>query len=69
MFRPSPCGGRGTPASCSAKPHSTTTRRTVSDQNGTGDDHHAFHEDAKPGDLAGQLPIRWRSSSNQLVTR
>ena len=34
------------------------------------DDHHAFHEDAKPGDLSLQLlPIRWRSSSNQLVTR
>jgi len=33
------------------------------------DDHHAFHEDAKPGDLSLQLlPIRWRSSSNQLVT-
>ncbi len=32
------------------------------------DDHHAFHEDAKPGDLSFQLPIRWRSSSNQFVT-
>ena len=31
-------------------------------------DHHAFHEDAKPGDLSLQFPIRWRSSSNQLVT-
>ena len=31
--------------------------------------HHAFHEDAKPGDLSLQFPIRWRSSSNQLVTR
>ena len=33
------------------------------------DDHHAFHEDAKPGDLSLQLPIRWRSSSNQFTTR
>ena len=32
-------------------------------------DHHAFHEDAKPGDLSLQLPIRWRSSSNQFTTR
>ncbi len=32
------------------------------------DDHHAFHEDAKPGDRSLQFPIRWRSSSNQLVT-
>ncbi len=32
-------------------------------------DHHAFHEDAKPGDLSLQLlPIRWRSSSNQFMT-
>ena len=23
-------------------------------------DHHAFHEDAKPGDLTGQLGTRWR---------
>ncbi len=28
-----------------------------------------FHEDAKPGDLSLQFPFRWRSSSNQLVTR
>ena len=35
----------------------------------SADDHYAFHEDAKPGDGAGQFPIRWRSSSNQLVTR
>ncbi len=33
-----------------------------------GDDHHAFHEDAKPGDLSLQFPNRSRSSSNQLVT-
>jgi len=33
------------------------------------DDHHAFHEDAKPGDLSLQLPTRSSSSSNQLVTR
>ena len=32
------------------------------------DDHHAFHEDAKPGDRAGQLGTRALSSSNQLVT-
>ncbi len=32
------------------------------------DDNDAFHEDAKPGDLSLQFPIRWRSSSNQLVT-
>ena len=33
-------------------PYSTTTCRTVS----LPDDHHAFHEDAKPGDLSLQLP-------------
>ena len=32
------------------------------------DDHHAFHEDAKPGDLSFQLSTRSRSSSNQFVT-
>ena len=32
------------------------------------DDHHTFHEDAKPGDLGLQFPIRPRSSVNQLVT-
>ncbi len=32
------------------------------------DDHHAFHEDAKPGDLSLQFPIRSRSSSNQFTT-
>ena len=31
-------------------------------------DHHAFHEDAKPGDLSLQFPIRWRSSSKQFRT-
>ncbi len=31
------------------------------------DDHHAFHEDARPGDLGLQLGIRWRSSSNQFT--
>ena len=29
------------------------------------DDHHAFHEDAKPGDLTGQLGTRRFNSSNQ----
>ena len=29
------------------------------------DDHHAFHEDAKPGDLSLQLPIRAFNSSAQ----
>ncbi len=33
------------------------------------DDHHAFHEDAKPGDLAGQLGTCSSNSSNQFVTR
>ncbi len=32
-------------------------------------DHHAFHEDAKPGDPAGQLGIMRFSSSNQGWTR
>ncbi len=34
----------------------------------SADDHHAFHEDAKPGDLTGQLGTRWRSSSSQFTT-
>ena len=34
----------------------------------SADDHHAFHEDAKPGDLGLQLPIRWRSSSKKFWT-
>ncbi len=29
------------------------------------DDHHAFHEDAKPGDLMGQLGTRRFSSSEK----
>ncbi len=33
------------------------------------DDHHASHEDAKPGDLSLQLPSRSRSSVNQFSTR
>ncbi len=32
-------------------------------------DRHAFHEDAKPGDLTRQLGTRSFNSSNQLVTR
>ncbi len=36
---------------------------------GSADDHHAFHQDAEPGDLGLQLlPIRSRSSVNQLRT-
>ncbi len=31
-------------------------------------DHHAFHEDAKPGDLSLQFGTRWRSSSSQFTT-
>ncbi len=34
----------------------------------SADDHHAFHEDAKPGDLAGQFGTRSLSSSNQFTT-
>ena len=33
------------------------------------DDHHAFHEDAKPGDLTGQLGTRSFSSSKKFRTR
>ena len=33
------------------------------------DDHHTFHEDAKPGDLSLQLPIRSSNSSNQFWTQ
>ncbi len=32
-------------------------------------DHHAFHEDAKPGDLSLQLGTRRFNSSNQFWTR
>ncbi len=32
------------------------------------DDHHAFHEDAKPGDLTGQFGTLRFSSSVQLST-
>ena len=32
-------------------------------------DHHAFHEDAKPGDLAGQFGTRRFSTSKKLMTR
>ncbi len=35
----------------------------------TPDDHHAFHEDVKPGNLTGQFPIRSFNSSNQFTTR
>ncbi len=35
-------------------------------QQDRADDHHAFHEDAKPGDLSLQLGTRPRSSSVQL---
>ena len=39
-------------------------------QQDRADDHHAFHEDAKPGDLSLQFPpIRSRSSVNQFLTR
>ena len=38
-------------------------------QQDRADDHHAFHEDAKPGDLSLQLPIRWRSSSKKFWIR
>ncbi len=31
----------------------------------TADDHHAFHEDAKPGDLAGQLGTRSFNTSKK----
>ena len=31
-------------------------------------DHHAFHEDAKPGDLTGQFGTRRFSSSKKLMT-
>ena len=33
------------------------------------DHHHAFHEDAKPGDLSLQLGARRFNSSKKLVTR
>jgi len=33
------------------------------------DDHHAFHEDAKPGDLPGQFPTRSFNSSKKFWTR
>ena len=32
------------------------------------DDHHAFHEDAKPGDLTAQFGTRRFSSSKKLMT-
>ena len=34
-------------------------------QQNRADDHHAFHADAKPGDLAGQLGTRALSSSKK----
>ncbi len=37
-------------------------------QQDRADDHHAFHEDAKPGDLNGQLGTRRFSSSKKLMT-
>ena len=33
-----------------------------------GDDHHAFHKDAKPGDLTGQSGTRCFSSSKKFST-
>ena len=33
---------------------------------GLADDHHAFHEDAKPGDLRAQLPTRSSNSSKKV---
>ncbi len=34
----------------------------------TADDHHAFHEDAKPGDLTAQFPTRSFNSSKKFWT-
>ncbi len=45
----------------------TTAVRPLAPQ--FADDHHAFHEDAKPGDLTGQIGTRRSNSSKQLVTR
>ena len=42
-------------------------RGTLSIWPQVADDHHAFHEDAKPGDLVGQLGTRSCNSSKKFI--